>query len=67
MRRTKPLGPQEMLKNPTIHAVAAPRVDRDFRLIPRLAMSVATMIPNVVVKDENGFMFRSVLFIYVLF
>jgi len=57
MRRTKPLAPQEMLKKPTIHAVAAPTVERDFRLNPRLEMKVAINIPNIILTNENGFMF----------
>jgi hypothetical protein len=61
MSRTKPLAPQAMLKNPTIHAVAAPRGDRDFRFIPRRAMTVATTNPNEALVVENDFIFSFLL------
>jgi len=43
-----------MLKNPTDHAAAAPALERDLRLTPRAAITVATKPPMAIAVALNG-------------
>lgn len=61
MKRTKPRRPQAMLKNPTIQAVIAPEVERDFFLLPFRARYVADRTPIAILVGPNGFILSNLI------